>query len=283
LALLLALLAGAFVLGERGMRRFGLQRRQSGVRRAASRTDIGRAKWLAIAWLTMLAMAALGVPLWALFARLAESVQRGVSWQPLLSATGNTIFVAALGGVIALALAAPLAVLIARYRGRAVTVLESVSYLGNALPGIVVGLAMTFAVLAVIPGLYQTAFVLAVAYAVMYLPKALGPTKTSIASVGQELEDTARTLSWTLPKVWVRLTARLAAPGLAAGLLIVVLTAMKELPATLLLRPIGMETLATEIWSRTSVNAFGPAAPYAAMLLVVAALPAWLLSREEQL
>ena len=54
---------------------------------------------------------------------------------------------------------------------------------------------------------------------------------------------------------------------------------MKELPATLMLRPTGLDTLATQMWSRTEIAAYGQAAPYALALIVVAAIPAWLLSR----
>jgi iron(III) transport system permease protein len=54
---------------------------------------------------------------------------------------------------------------------------------------------------------------------------------------------------------------------------------MKELPATLIMRPTGFDTLATELWSRTEIAAYGAAAPYALALVLLAALPAWLLSR----
>jgi iron(III) transport system permease protein len=74
-------------------------------------------------------------------------------------------------------------------------------------------------------------------------------------------------------------TGRLAWPGIAAGTLLVVLTAMKELPATLMLRPTGFNTLATELWSRTEIQAFGSAAPYALTMIVLASVPAWLMGR----
>jgi iron(III) transport system permease protein len=53
---------------------------------------------------------------------------------------------------------------------------------------------------------------------------------------------------------------------------------MKELPATLMLRPTGFDTLATELWSRTEVAAYGAAAPYALALIALAAIPAFALS-----
>ena len=74
------------------------------------------------------------------------------------------------------------------------------------------------------------------------------------------------------------MTGRLAWPGIAAGTLLVVLTAMKELPATLMLRPTGFN-LATELWSRTEIQAFGSAAPYALTMIVLASVPAWLMGR----
>ncbi len=72
----------------------------------------------------------------------------------------------------------------------------------------------------------------------------------------------------------------LPAPGILLATLLVTLTVLKELPATLMLRPTGIETLATRLWSETSVGAFSAAAPYALLLVVVAGIPAWLLNRQ---
>ena len=93
------------------------------------------------------------------------------------------------------------------------------------------------------------------------------------------LEQTARTLGRGPLRAWSQTTLRLTLPGIAAGGLLVLLTAMKELPATLMLRPTGLDTLATELWSRTEIAAYGSAAPYAIALVLLAAIPAWLLGR----
>jgi iron(III) transport system permease protein len=57
---------------------------------------------------------------------------------------------------------------------------------------------------------------------------------------------------------------------------------MKELPATLMLRPTGFETLATQIWSSASISRFNEAAPYALILLIIAAIPTFILSRPDK-
>jgi iron(III) transport system permease protein len=75
----------------------------------------------------------------------------------------------------------------------------------------------------------------------------------------------------------------MALPGIGLGALLVFLTAMKELPATLMLRPTGMETLATQIWSSASINRFNEAAPYALLLVLIAAIPTFILSLPERL
>ncbi len=61
--------------------------------------------------------------------------------------------------------------------------------------------------------------------------------------------------------------------GIAAGTAMVLLTCMKELPVTLLLHPTGTDTLATRLWGFSSVSDYAAAAPYAAALLVFAAVP----------
>jgi iron(III) transport system permease protein len=71
---------------------------------------------------------------------------------------------------------------------------------------------------------------------------------------------------------------RLASPGIAAGAVLVLLTVMKELPATLMLRPTGDDTLATRLWSLTEIGSYAAAAPYAMTLILIGAIPAFLLA-----
>ena len=81
--------------------------------------------------------------------------------------------------------------------------------------------------------------------------------------------------------VWLTVTIPLVRPGLVAGAALVFLTAMKELPATLLLSPIGFQTLATRIWGATADGFFARAAAPSLMLILVSAVPlVWLLHRE---
>jgi len=159
-----------------------------------------------------------------------------------------------------------------------VTTIEAVGFLGHGLPGIVVGLSLVFFALAAVPALYQTSVVLVFAYVVLFMPRAIGSMRSGIAAVPGSLTDVSRMLGHSALVTWWRVTARLALPGIGVGALLVAISVMKELPATLLLRPTGISTLSTELWSRTSVFEFGGAAPYAAALVLLAAVPTVILS-----
>ncbi len=279
LALVLVLLALVFVLLEQRVRgRHRNWRVGGGVARPAERISLGGRRWAAFGLLMAIYGLAVAFPA-VVLVRLIAQGQRG--WNPLewLAATGNTVRASAIGALIAMGLALPIGMLAARYRDRWARGVESAAFLGHALPGVLVGLSLVYLGISLAPGLYQTLAMLGFAYAVLFLSNAIGSVRSAAAHVPPVLEDVGRTLGSSALTNWIRVTAPLAAPGIAAGALLVLVTAMKELPATLMLRPTGMDTLATEFWTRTSVGAFAEAAPYALTLVLVAAVPAFLLAR----
>jgi iron(III) transport system permease protein len=72
----------------------------------------------------------------------------------------------------------------------------------------------------------------------------------------------------------------MAAPGIVAGAALVSLTVLKELPATLLLRPTGTDTLAVRLWMATEELAFAQSATYALLLVLLGGLPALALNTQ---
>lgn len=198
----------------------------------------------------------------------------------LLIASLSTISVSLLGALIAMVLAIPVALLavretwIGRWSERAVLLV-------HALPGIVMGLSLvSFG--SEFPLVYQTTGLLAFAYSILFLARSVGSIRTSFAKVPINLTEIASTLGQTKSRIFYRVTLPLAAPGVLTGTLLVFLSAMKELPATLMLRPTGFETLATEIWNNTAIFRFSEAAPYALLLVAIAAIPTFLISRPDR-
>lgn len=279
LALVLVVLALVFVALERRVRgRHRRWRTDRGAARVPERARLGGWRAPATALLVVLYGLSVAFPVVV----LAVLVLRGrpefdaAEW---LTAIGSTALASGVGAVIALALAVPVGVLAARHRDRAARGIESTAYLGHALPGVTVGLSLVYLGINLATGLYQTLAMLGFAYAVLFLSNAIGSVRTAVAQVPPSLEEASRTLGVGPGSTFRRVTLPLVSPGVAVGGLLVLLAAMKELPATLMLRPTGMDTLATELWTRTSVAAFSEAAPYAVALVLVAALPALLLAR----
>jgi len=276
LALVLVVLALVVVAGERRSR--GRVVHSPG-RNTPGTIRPGRALVPALGVLLIAPGLGVAVPVAGLLSRLVDAeTLREIDLVRLAEAIGATLGLAVAGALVAAALALPVAALAARYRGRLVSAIESVGFLGHALPGIVVGLSLVFFTLSVMPALYQSVVVLVFGYAVLFMPKAIGTMRGGIAAVPGSLLDVSRMLGLSPWAVWWRVTAPLALPSVGIGALLVAISVMKELPATLLLRPTGISTLATELWNRTTVFEFGAAAPYAAALVLLAAVPAVILS-----
>lgn len=238
------------------------------------------AKALTFTLLSIYALLALAIPAYVLTSRMVGNFE-GIDFSSLATATLNTLTVATLGAVIAILFALPLAFTIIASKNRLALLTEKVVLISHALPGVVLGLALV-SVSARFSWLYQTIGLLGFAYALLFLAKGVGATRTSIERVPVGLKEVATTLGVSPLETLRRVTIPLAAPGIGVGFLLILLTAMKELPATLMLRPTGFDTLAIEIWSQASINRFNEAAPYAFVLILIAAIPTFILSRPDR-
>ena len=125
--------------------------------------------------------------------------------------------------------------------------------------------------------LYQTLFTILVAYALMFLPRALISLRASIAQAPIELERAASSLGRAPLKALWSTTIRLSAPGAAAGMALVALGIMNELTATQMLAPNGTRTLAMAFWSYSGEIDYASAAPYAFIMVAMSLPLTWLL------
>lgn len=287
LALVLVLFTAVLLLVEARLRGRASQHRiGSGAGRVAPPVPLGRWKAPALVLCGTVALAALAVPLGVMLFWLVRGVAAG---EPLRLyadtwlAAWNSVRASLLAAGAAAALAIPVSVLSVRYRRRSTVLLERATYLGYALPGIVVALALVFFGARYGGPLYQTLGMLVAAYVVLFLPQAVGSTRASLLQVPPSVEEAARGLGHPSWRVLLRVTAPMIRPGVLAGAALVFLTAMKELPATLLLGPTGQRTLATAIWNATSEAFFARAAAPALVLVLIAGLPMALLLHRRQL
>lgn len=253
--------------GEERVARVG-----GGVNRTVTQVRLGWARWPMTAALTGLLVASLGVPAWNLW-RWTQRGRSQTDWSELAGALRSTLLLGAAAALLTVAIALPLAVLSARYPGRLSRLLTVSAYASHSFPGIVIALSLVFFGVRYATPLYQRTPMLLFAYVVLFLSLAIGAVHNAVAQAPPVLDDVARTLGRTQWGAWRSVTVPLSAPGIGAAAVLVFIAVMKELPATLLLRPIGTDTLATRLWTYTDGAQFAAAAPFATALVLVAAVP----------
>jgi len=185
----------------------------------------------------------------------------------------NSTHLALLAAFVSCVFALPVAYYSGRTNSLLSRVLERATYIGFAVPGIVIGLAIAFLGIRTLPSLYREGIALLVfAYVVRFLPQAVGTIRSSVLQIDDDTIEAARTLNAGRLETFRRVTLPLITPGVIAGAVLVFLTTMKELPMTLLLRPVGTDTLVTIIWDAQDILAFRYAAVPALFLVLISGL-----------
>ena len=284
-SLALIVIALAVVWGEHSARNRvsgRYYRSGGGATRLPEPVPLGKWRWPATAYCAIVALLSLGLPLAVLAYWTARGVAAGEPLELLWRASANSVGVSALAAILTVACAAPIAVLAVRYPGNFSRCLERLGFLGFALPGIVIALGLVYVGANYVTWLYQSLAMLAVAYVTLFLPAAVGALRTSLVQVRPELEEAARGLGKRPLVVLLTVTLPLVRPGVLTGAALVFLLTMKELPATLILSPIGFTTLASSIWAAAEEAFFARAAAPALLLVIVASVPLALITMREE-
>jgi iron(III) transport system permease protein len=251
---------------------------------AAVRLRLGRWRWPSFFFCAVLVTLALVLPAGVLLYWLVRGLKVGVAFPSLWAAALNSLLTSGAAAGLALVAAVPVAVLSVRRAGSVSGILERISYSAFALPGMVVALALVFFGANFARPLYQTMVLLLLGYLILFLPQVVGALRAALLQLSPSLEHAARTLGRGPLAVFRTITLPITWPGLAAGAGLVFLTAMKELPVTLMLAPLGFRTLSTSVWSAVSEAYFAAAAAPALFLILLSSLPmALLVLREEEM
>jgi len=235
---------------------------------------------LSFAGLTLLAF---GVPFATLAFWLWQGTSAGLGIGTLLPALFGSLSFSLPGAVLTTLLALPLVLAAMRGRGRIARFADRLPYIVHGLPGIIIALAVVSVSIRYVPALYQSVVVVFAGYAILCLPLAQSSIRASAELVPPELDDVARSLGKGPFRAFLLATLPGLLPGISAALALSALVLMRELTATLLLAPAGMVTLATEFWSYTSDRAYGAAAPFAAVLVLVSGLPVYVFTIKSNL
>lgn len=207
----------------------------------------------------------------------------------------NTLILAAAGAALAVTVAVGLAYAVRLRKGRVVQVTSRVATLGYAVPGpvIAVGVILPFVWLdnhvdammreafGVSTGLVLSGTLVAVlfAYLVRFLAVAFNPVEAALSRVTRSMDDAARSLGAGPAKTLGRVHAPLVAGGVLSAAILVLVDIIKELPATLVLRPFNFDTLAIRTYQLAADERLAEAALPALTIVVVGIVPVILLSR----
>jgi iron(III) transport system permease protein len=192
--------------------------------------------------------------------------------EELLQIAGSTFaFVAGVATLTTVLAIMPALVL--RRGGPIGALVARIGQAGYALPGVVVALSIVLVVNRGAPMLAGGVIPLVLAYIIRFLPQAVQSLDAAFEQIAPSLEEAGRSLGQSAGAVLRRIVLPLAVPGLQASWALIFLAMLKELPATLLLRPAGFDTLAVRIWMPASDGLYTAAAAPALLLLVGALLP----------
>jgi iron(III) transport system permease protein len=287
LSLQVAVLALLVVYAERALAA-GFAHAPPARRGPALVIHLGRWKGASLAFVTALVGLALCVPIavlswWGVrgfFDGTQGPLELAGGIADLAGPALNTSVSSVAAAVVALAAIMPVAYLSVRTQSRLGGVVNAVVVAGFAIPGLAIALALVFWTLggpAPVGALYQTVPLLVGAYVVHFGAHSLRSAQVAVAAVPQSIDEAASTLGARRLRRLVNVELPLMLPGLLAGSGLVLLSAMKELPATLLLAPAGWQTLATEIWTATESALFADASIAALLLIALSGVLTWAL------
>ncbi|PYE35228.1 iron(III) transport system permease protein [Idiomarina fontislapidosi] len=294
LASILLLFVIVLILIERYSRRqakFYQRRSQNNSFRKPLR---GKAAWLAsaVCWLPILLgfiIPASQLLMWSI--ERADIWTQASFWQLTL----NTLWLGLLAATITVALALWLAYGRRRHPTRAIRTAITTAGLGYAIPGIVIAVGILIplawldhriidfskSVFDVNPGLLLSGTVVALifAYTVRFLSISLQTISSGLEQITPQMDDSARTLGASSRRIMTRIHLPLLKSSILAALILVLVDVMKELPATLVLRPFNFNTLAVKAFEMASDERLADAGPPALMIVLVGLIPVLMLSR----
>ncbi|WP_416676689.1 ABC transporter permease [Egbenema bharatensis] len=284
--MLVLLILVILILEHRARTQAKYYSRGSGSQQKQRLIPLGKWKGLAIGFCTLVALMTLVLPVGVIGFWLYRGVVLGGAglspFSGMLTYAFNSVYAASLAAIASVLFALPIAILAVRFPSRFSSSLEVSSYLGFGMPGIVVALSLVFFGANYLPFIYQKLPMLIFAYLILFLPQAVGMIRNSLLQVSPTLEESARCLGRTPWQAVRDVVVPLVRPGMISGAMLIFLTAIKELPATLLLAPIGFRTLAIQVWLATAEDAaFSQAAAASLVILAVCTISTLIILSQE--
>jgi iron(III) transport system permease protein len=292
--LLVAALAVVFI-EQRARGRARFTQTFAGAGRSARYHLGGLRGWSATVVSLVLVAFAFVIPAATLAVWSVEAIRGDQVPQAYPSLVFNTMLVATLGAALAVGAGLWLATSLRFSPSRLVRLAVRLAAVGYGLPGVMVAAGVMSMLAPVDNAVYHlarswfgieldfllqsTLVALLLAYVTRFVALAFLPLEAGLAAVSPSLTESARSLGAPPIRVMHRVDLPLLAAPLAAAATLVFVDVMKELPATFLMRPLGFDTLAVDVWRRTSEGLWIEAAVPALTIVLVGLVPVFILTR----
>jgi iron(III) transport system permease protein len=208
-------------------------------------------------------------------------------------AAANSLMLAAAAALLAVGFAVVLAYARRQTRSTLIQAASTLPAISYAIPGTVLAIGLLIPLAGLdnfIDGLMRslfgvstglvlsgTAFAIVLAYTIRFLAASLGAVEAGLSKVSRNIDAAGRTLGATIGEMLIKVHLPLLRPALGAAALLVFVDSMKELPATLLLRPFNFDTLATQVFTLVSLYRYEEAGLSALTIVLVSLAPVLLL------
>ena len=272
IALMLIAVTALFIIIEsRFIRGTRFDKAGSTTRRALKPFELGKWASIAYAFALLVFMVSIVAPVGTIM-YWASKADMTYLWADLTESLKGSMFASFPAAIISAFLVIPIVYLSVRVPSGLTRMMERVTYVGYSIPSLAFALGLVSFALKLAPGLYQTLFLLVYAYTIHYLAEAVGPVRSALYQTSPSIEEAARSLGCSrLQAIW-RTTLPLIRNGVFVSMSFIFLSCMKELHLTIILSPLGYNTLALEVWSHIEEAFFAEAAPFALTILLFSGL-----------
>jgi iron(III) transport system permease protein len=247
---------------------------------ATKRYKLGKFTPFALIFVFTVVLFSVVIPLYVLILWSVEGVREGAINQRFFETLANSVGISLMAVLGALVFGFFVVHGTNREGGRVAKLLHGLSHSIYSLPGVIIALGVIAITNTYFPIIYSTLFVVSLAHMIRFLPQLMQGLESGLCQIGIGLDEAAKGLGENTFGVMRRIIFPLIRPGMIAGSVIVFISSLKELPAALLLRPPGIDTLAVRVWIETGEAYYDQAAPYALCLVLVSLLPLpWILRK----
>jgi iron(III) transport system permease protein len=227
-----------------------------------TRIKLGPWRWPVAIGIGLMFVVCLGLPLFALawqslFRNLVppfvasdapftlENYEFVLSYPVFLNAVKTSILLAAMAATAVVGLTMAMALVVQRSGTRQAWILDALAFAPIAIPSVIVGASILFTYLMVPIGIYNTIWILLVAYITLYLPYGMRFAASGLAQIHRELEEAALVSGAQLRQIFTRIQFPLLTPILLAAWIYVFVLAVRELSASIFLIGPGTHVLGT--------------------------------------